>query len=119
MMIRARGVARAVVATLVGAGLVVGASRLPGSWAVRTAGHVRTGSPAGTPVLSRAALVCPGSELVGASGVEDIPIAGAVSAAAAPGRLLGGLKVSATPGAVTIASLTTTKATALATGERR
>jgi hypothetical protein len=119
MRVRARGVARAVVATLVGAGLVVGATRLPGSWAVRAARDVRTGSPAGTPVLSTAAVVCPGSELVGASGVEDIPIGGTVSAAAAPGGLLGGLEVSASPGVLTIASLTTTKATALATGKRR
>jgi hypothetical protein len=84
---------------------------MPAGWALRL-GDARgpTSRPAAAaPALVRSSLVCVGSELSGAKGVDDVGTGGAVTAATAPDRLLAGVALSASAGSLDISTLTTAK----------
>ncbi len=120
MKLSGKALARAVLVTAAGTGLVVGATRLPASWALRPdAAASAVESPAAAALLTASSVVCAGSELMGARGVDDVAQGGSVLAATAPARLLGGVEHSAKPGAVRIAPLTSGKALASARTKQR
>ena len=73
MSVSRRGMARAVLTTAAGAGLVAVAMQVPGAVAV---GPAKAGdlSVAGTTSAVRGAqLVCPGPERLGTEGIDDVP----------------------------------------------
>jgi hypothetical protein len=120
MRLSGRSVARAALVAAAGAGLVLGATRLPASWAMRTGADASAdASSAVAPALTGASVVCPGSELMGARGVDDVLLGGSVVAATAPARALAGLELSAKPGAVRIAPLASGRAASSSVTKKR
>lgn len=111
---------RATLVAAAGAGLVLGATRVPASWAVRTeAGAATDASSAGASTLTGASVVCVGSELMGARGVDDVVLGGSVLAATAPAQVLAGLQMSPKPGTVRIAPLAPGKAASSSVTKQR
>jgi hypothetical protein len=105
MRVSPAGIARASLATLAGAGLVVGAMHTQGALAVgrETADHSTLQGT--TTTVRGATLVCPGPELKGVPGVTDLPVGARLAAAAAPLRALTGTTPSSQPGQLTLSGM--------------
>ncbi len=87
---RLRAAARALVVAGAGAGLVLAATQAP---ALDLAPAPATGAATSAPpaAATNATLVCPGSELSGAEGLDDVALPGTVAAAVPPRGLVAGV----------------------------
>ncbi|GAB3066010.1 DUF5719 family protein [Pedococcus soli] len=99
------GVARATLAAAAGVGIVLGAVHVQGALAVGPAPGTPAAARTATDAVRGSALVCPGPELKGVPGLDDVPVTPRVAAASAPLRMLTGTTPSATPGAVGLTRL--------------
>ncbi|QGN56681.1 DUF5719 family protein [Nostocoides sp. HKS02] len=106
MSVSVFGVVRAVVVAAAGAGLVYGATHVPGAVAVvpSSSASAATQAASSAPVQG-SSLVCPGPELVGVQGLHDLPVGVHVAAAAAPLQALPGTQPPATPGALALTGM--------------
>jgi hypothetical protein len=95
----ASGIARTMLATAAGAGLVVAAMQTSGAvvLAQESGGHADSATSVTSPVRG-ASLVCPGPELKGVPGIDDLPVGVRVAAVTAPLRALPGTQPSSQPG---------------------
>lgn len=99
MTVPVAGLARVGVVAVVAAGVVVAATQVEGAVAVAPPAPTRATSSSSAPVTS-ASLLCPGPELVGVPGVDDIPVAAGVTAVTAPRQVVG--KTASGDGKVTL-----------------
>lgn len=100
------GVVRGVVVAAAGAGLVYGATHVPGAVAVvRASGASAAAQTASSAPVQGSSLVCPGPELVGVQGLHDLPVGVRVAAATAPVQALTGTPPPATPGALALTGM--------------
>ena len=79
--------------------------RLPGRWPSAPSANADTTRDGATSTVRSSQLVCPGPELKGLAGLDDLPVDVTVAAAAAPVRALTGLSLPRDAGAFTIAGL--------------
>ena len=100
MNLSVSGIVRTTLVTAAGAGLVVGAMHSQGAFAVASTRAVDTATGSATSPVRTASLLCPGPELKGIKGVEDLDVGVRVAAAAAPVRALTGTAPATAPGEV-------------------
>ena len=105
MIVSPKGIVRTVLAAGAGAGLVYAAMQAPGAVALGSAANADTSTEGGTSTVRSATLVCPGPELKGLPGLDDLPVDVTVSAAAAPVRALTGLALPTQAGAFSLTAL--------------
>ena len=105
MIVSPKGIVRTVLAAGAGAGLVYAAMQAPGAVALGSAANADTSTEGGTTTVRSATLVCPGPELKGLPGLDDLPVDVTVSAAAAPVRALTGLALPTQAGAFSLTAL--------------
>ena len=105
MNLSVSGIIRTTLVTAAGAGLVVGAMHTPGAFAVASTRAVDTGTSSATSPVRSASLVCPGPELKGLKGVEDLDVSVRVAAAAAPVRAMTGTVPAPAPGELSLSRM--------------
>ena len=105
VIVSTTGIVRAVLAAGAGVGLVYAAMQAPGAVALGPAANADTTRDGATSTVRSSQLVCPGPELKGLAGLDDLPVDVTVAAAAAPVRALTGLSLPRDAGAFTIAGL--------------
>jgi Family of unknown function (DUF5719) len=96
------GVVRATLAAAAGVGLVAGAMHAQGALAVGPRGAGDLSSAGATAPVRGASVVCPGPELKGVQGLDDLPVGVRVAAAAAPTEALGDLSPATTAGSLSV-----------------
>jgi hypothetical protein len=96
----ASGIVRTTLVTAAGVGIVVGAMHYQGSFAVAATASVDGATGSATSPVRSSSLVCPGPELKGVKGVDDLDVGVRVAAAAAPVRALTGTVPATAPGEV-------------------
>jgi hypothetical protein len=102
------GLLRTTLVAAAGAGIVVGAMQTQGALAL---GSTTSADPsdsvgvAGTNAVRSASLVCPGPELKGVKGVDDVDVGVRVAAASAPLRAMTGSHPASAPGALTLSRM--------------
>ena len=94
------GVGRATLAAAAGVGLVLGAVQVQGALAVGPAAAPPDTARTATDAVRGAGVVCPGPELEGVPGLDDLPVTPRLAAASAPLRTLTGTTPSSTAGSV-------------------
>jgi hypothetical protein len=94
------GIVRTTLVTAAGASIVVGAMHGHGAFAVGSTSAVDTATSSATSPVRSSSLVCPGPELKGVKGVDDLDVGVRVAAAAAPVRALTGTAPATAPGEV-------------------
>ena len=99
------GVARATVVAAAGVGLVLGAAQVQGALAVGPAPAAVDTARSATDAVRGSAVACPGPELEGVEGLDDVQVTPRVAAASAPLRTLTGTTPSATPGSLVLTRL--------------
>lgn len=105
MRIPVKGLLRAGVSAAAGAGLVYAAMAVPGTAAVGPAPERDGPRAGGTSTVRSSALVCPGPELRGVQGVDDLDVDVTVAAAVAPERALTGVELPAASGSFAISGM--------------
>jgi hypothetical protein len=105
VIVSPKGIVRTVLAAGAGAGLVYAAMQAPGAVALGPSANADTSREGGTSTVRSAALVCPGPELKGLAGLDDLPVEVTVAAAAAPVRALTGLSLPSQDGAFALTDL--------------
>ena len=105
MNLSVSGIVRTSLVAVAGIGLVIGAMHSQGAFAVgSTADHDVASSSATSPVRG-SSLLCPGPELKGVQGVDDVDVGVRVAAAAAPLRALTGAAPATAPGKVALSTM--------------
>lgn len=99
------GIARATLASAAGVGLVLGAAQVEGALDVAPAPASTQAGGSTTDAVRGAAVVCPGPELEGVPGLDDLQVSPRLAAASAPLRTLTAITPSSTPGALTLTRL--------------
>ncbi len=99
------GIARATLASAAGVGIVLGAAQVHGPLALTPAGKTVAGARTSTDAVRGAAVVCPGPELVGVQGVDDVRVNPRLAAATAPLRTLTGATPATAAGSLTATGL--------------
>lgn len=94
------GIARATLASAAGVGLVLGAVQVQGALAVGPTAPTVDTARTTTDAVRGAAVVCPGPELEGVPGLDDLQVTPRLAAATAPLRTLTGTTPSATAGSL-------------------
>lgn len=105
MIVSPKGIVRTVLAAGAGAGLVYAAMQAPGAIALGPSANADTSRDGGTSTVRSAALVCPGPELKGLTGLADLPVDVTVAASAAPVRALTGLSLPQDDGGFAVTDL--------------
>ncbi|TQJ51701.1 DUF5719 family protein [Phycicoccus sp. SLBN-51] len=105
MIVSPKGIVRAVLAAGGGAALVYAAVHAPGAVALGPTSNADTSRDGGTRTVRSAALVCPGPELKGLAGIDDLPVDVTVAASAAPVRALTGLSLPSQDGTFSLTDL--------------
>jgi hypothetical protein len=100
------GIVRTCLVAVAGAGIVVTAMQTQGALALGSTATPRTGGDgAAISPLRSSSLVCPGPELKGVKGVDDVDVGVRVAAAAAPLRALTGTQPVTSPGALRLSGM--------------
>ena len=99
------GIARAALASAAGVGIVLGATHVQGALAVGPAPAATEAAGSTTDAVRGASVVCPGPELEGVPGLDDLQVSPRLAAASAPLRTLTGTTPSSTPGSLTLTRL--------------
>lgn len=106
MKVSIAGLARTCVVAAAGAGLVFAATQVEGSVALGSQPKRTDTAPAATgAAVTSASLACPGSELSGVPGVDDIPTDTQVAGVTAPDSVLGDLRPSGDKGSVKLSTM--------------
>ena len=105
MNLSVSGLVRTTLVTAAGAGIVVGAMHSQGALAVASTQAVETAGGSATSPVRSSSLVCPGPELKGVKGVDDLDVGVRVAAAAAPLRALTGTDPATAPGEVALSRM--------------
>ena len=105
MNLSVSGIVRTALVTAAGAGIVVGAMHSPGALAVGSTDAAVTATSSATSPVRGSSLLCPGPELKGVKGVDDVKVGVRVAAAAAPVRTLTGAEPATAPGQVRLSRM--------------
>ena len=98
MNLSVSGLVRTSLVAAAGAGIVAGAMHSQGAFAVASTGVVDTATTSASNPVRSSSLLCPGPELKGVKGVDDLDVGVRVAAAAAPVRALTGATPATAPG---------------------
>jgi hypothetical protein len=99
------GLLRAGITAVAAGGLVLAAGQTPGSVALGPRTAADTSREGASSSVRLAQLICPGPELQGVEGVDDLPVGATVGGATAPLRALSGLRLAPERGSLTVQPL--------------
>lgn len=100
MNLSVSGIVRTSLVAAAGVGIVVGATHAQGALALGSTKAVDTATSSATSPVRSSSLVCPGPELKGVEGVDDLDVGVRVAAATAPLRALTGTQPASAPGRI-------------------
>ena len=105
MNLSVSGIVRTVLVAAAGAGLVVAATQSQGAIALGARTADDSSVSGSTDPVRGSTVVCPGPELRGVPGVDDLPLGARVAAAAAPASVLDGVTPVTAPGSVVLTAV--------------
>ena len=105
MNVSVSGIARTVLVAAAGAGLVLAATQSQGALALGAGAADDSRVSGSTDPVRGSTVVCPGPELKGVPGVDDVALGVRVAAASAPASALRGVTPVSTPGSVVLTAV--------------
>lgn len=105
MNLSVSGIVRTSLVAAAGVGLVAGAMHSQGAFAFASNGVLDTATTSATNPVRSSSLLCPGPELKGVKGVDDVDVGVRVAAAAAPVRALTGTTPATAPGRLSLSRM--------------